>query len=185
MDEGKPTMNNVIPAWIATATDPGKLQIARDNALKRDAAAVVVAIDRRIDELKALGSFRPANVAHPVGDYFVQYQSVRGREWMVDVTKAGKFVCEAPVSGPEGCAAGEQRVYFPDLDVARRFAAREDFLVALRGYTGTGNVPPFHGLIRVKPISSPSPRTSSRGKASWTFVARIVETVADNNRRVA
>jgi hypothetical protein len=167
-----------ILAWIEVETDIRKLESSRDNAAKHDKVVVVEAAQRRIDHLKSLGGWRPANVPHRIGDdYVVQYQSVRGKEWMVDVTKGGKFVCEAPVSGPDDCPEGVQLAYFPDLAVARRHANRESFLMALRD--GTGNKGPFRRLIRVTPTARPEPRMREGKKPSWEFATRVLETVAE------
>jgi hypothetical protein len=167
-----------ILAWIEVETDIRKLESSRDNAAKRGKGVAVEAAQRRIDHLKSLGGWRPQNVPHRIGDdYVVQYQSVRGKEWTVDVTKGGKFLCEAPVSGPDDCPDGMQLAYFPDLAVARRYASRDSFLIALRD--GTGNKGPFRRLVRVEPTGRPEVRTRDGKKPSWEFATRVVETVAE------
>ena len=149
------------------------------NALERS-PKVAQAAKARYDEIKSLMNATVSyGVPHAVGDYIVQYSTVRGREWKVNVSKDGKYLTEAPVTWSSDRAGDIQKLHFVKKGDAWQYAKLTSFWVAVRKRDGERKGP-FVELIDVTPISSPEPVVRENGRTHLSFAARVNGVIARN-----
>ena len=119
-------------------------------------------------------------VPHAIGDHVVQYSTVRGREWKVNVSKDGKYLTEAPVTWSSDRTGDTQKLHFVKKGDAWQYAKLTSFCVAVRKRDGERKGR-FVELIDVTPISSPEPYVRENdGRTHFNFTARVNGVIAHN-----
>lgn len=165
---------------IARMTKLDEIERMMKNALERS-PKVAQAAKARYDEIKSLMNATVSyGVPHAIGDHVVQYSTVRGREWKVNVSKDGKYLTEAPVTWSSDRTGDIQKLHFVQKGDAWQYAKLTSFWVAVRKRDGERKGP-FVELIDVTPISSPEPVVRENdGRTHFNFTARVNGVIAHN-----
>lgn len=166
---------------IGKMTKLDEIETVMKNAMARGYANTAQSAKARYDEIKSLmASTVSYGVPHAVGDHVVQYSTVRGREWKVNVSKDGKYLTEAPVTWSTDRTGDVQKLHFVKKADAWQYAKLSSFWVAVRKGDGA-HMGPFVELLDVTPISSPEPVLREKdGRTHFNFTARVNGVVAHN-----
>ncbi len=171
-------------ALVATLVDRKQVEALRENAIRRGATLVIEAANARLATLakpdKAISNFVNKDAsyrkAHHVGDYFIEYVDVRGRDWIVNISRNGAFETVAPVvwkhDRKDSGGTLTQRVNFTTPERAEAFAAKTSFLVAsrLKNEDAVGKETVFEAVLEVAPISQAEPTQRRRGPATKGWI---------------